>query len=56
MLQMIYWLLAIITMLVLLTSAIYTLVNKIIDDRDFKKFKAKQNEMLNNLMKEREEK
>ena len=46
MIQNIYWFIAIVTMLVLLVNAIYTLVTNIKGNIEFKKFKKKQYEML----------
>lgn len=50
MLSNIYWIVAILTMLVLLGGAIYNLVTQIKNDREFKKFKQKQWETINNVL------
>ena len=49
MLSNIYWIVAILTMLVLLGGAIYNLVTQIKNDREFKKFKQRQWETLKAL-------
>lgn len=51
MIEKVYWILAISTMIVLLFSSIYSLVIKIQDDIDFKKFKKKQKELLEQQIK-----
>ena len=49
MLSSIYWIVAILTMLVLLGGAIYNLVTQIKNNKDFKKFKQRQWETLKAL-------
>lgn len=51
MIEKIYWILAISTMIVLLFSSIYSLIIKIQDDIDFKRFKDKQKELLEEQLK-----
>lgn len=48
MLQNIYWIIAITTMSILLINALYMFVRSIKADIEFKKFKKKQYEMLEN--------
>lgn len=55
MLSNVFWILGIITYLLLLVTVAYNLVTQIKNERDFKKFKKKQNEMLNKMLNEREE-
>lgn len=52
MLSNIYWILAILVMLVLLTNGIYTLVTSIKNEREFKAFKKRQMATLVALEKE----
>lgn len=53
MLSNIYWIVAILVMLVFLVNGVYMLVNNIIDARDFKRFKQKQIATLEALINER---
>ena len=46
MLSIIYWVLAILTMLVLLSFNIYLFVKRIKDDKEFEAYKRKQEQLL----------
>jgi predicted membrane protein len=52
MLSSIYWILAILLMIVLLTNGIYMFINNIKNERDFKRFKKRQLATLIELEKE----
>lgn len=54
MLEMIFWLLAILTMIIILFDSIHITINKLIEKREFKKFKEKQKEILNLMIKKYE--
>ena len=51
MLSIIYWVLAILTMLVLLSFNIYLFVKRIKDDKEFEAYKRKQEQLLEEQVK-----
>lgn len=55
MIQIVYWVLAIIVMIVLLANGVYTFYKNIQNERDFKKFKERQKAMLEEQLRRIEE-
>lgn len=56
MIQTVYWILAIIVMIVLLANGVYTFYKNIQNERDFKRFKERQKAMLEEQLRRIEEK
>jgi len=55
MIQTVYWVLAIIVMIVLLANGVYTFYKNIQNERDFKRFKERQKAMLEEQLRRIEE-